>query len=59
MVLAFGLFASHSEFQLFVAVHAEHADGGAADRRFPDDVDAIPVEMLVPALLARMKQRGQ
>lgn len=59
MVLAFLLLASHAEFQLLVAVHAEHADGGAANLGLADDVNAIPSEMLVPVLLARVKERRQ
>lgn len=59
MAMTFGLFARHAELQLLGAVHAEHADSGAADIRFPDDVDSLPAEMLVPVLLARVKERGQ
>ena len=59
MVLAFGLFSSHAEFQLFIIVHAKHADGRATDIRFADDVDAFPTEMLIPAMLAWMKQRSE
>jgi hypothetical protein len=57
--LSLHLFPSHAEFQLLVAVHAEHADGGAANLGLADDVNAIPSEMLVPVLLARVKERGQ
>jgi hypothetical protein len=59
MALAFLSLASQAEFQLLVAVHAEHADGGAANLGLADDVNAIPSEMLVPALLARVKERRQ
>jgi len=43
---------------LFVTIHAEHADGGPPDIRFPDDMQAIPAEMVIPVLLARVKKQS-
>lgn len=46
----------HSQFQLLVAVHAKHADRRPTDLGASDDVDAIPLEMFVPPLLAGVKE---
>ena len=54
----FRLFASHAQFQLLVAVHAEHAEGGATDLRLADDVNSFPAEVVGPSLLAGVKERG-
>ena len=49
----------HAEFQLLVAVHAQHADGGAPDSRLTDEMDSVPVEMIAPSLLAGVEERGR
>lgn len=43
---------------MLVAVHAKHTDGRPPDVRSPDDVDAIPLKVIFPFLLAGMEQRG-
>jgi hypothetical protein len=50
------LLTRHAEFQLIVAVHAEHSDGGASDSSLTDEMDSVPAEMIVPALLAWMEE---
>ena len=49
---------SHAQFQLLVVVDAEHADGRSTDVRQSKNVDAIPAEMILPALLPGVKQQG-
>lgn len=48
--------SSHAKFELLVAVHTEHADGGSTDRGLADDVDSFPLEVVVPDLLAGMEE---
>jgi hypothetical protein len=53
-----GSLASHSQFQLLVAVHAEHANGRSSDVRPANDDDDLPMKMIIPALLARVIEQG-
>ena len=43
---------------MFVTVHAENANDGAAYLRLADDMEAIPAKMLGPLLLAGVKKWG-
>jgi hypothetical protein len=60
MIHGFGFrsFDYAAQFQLFVTVHAEHSDGGAADIRFAENLETLPAEMLMPVLLARVEKQG-
>lgn len=49
---------SHAQFQLLVVVDAEHADRRSTDVGHSKNADAIPAEMILPALLAGVKQQG-
>lgn len=50
--------ACRAQFQLFITVYAERSDGGAADIQFSDNVEAVPAEMFIPVLLARVEKQG-
>ena len=45
-----------SQLQLEFGIHIQNVDGRATDSRQPDNVYPIPFEVIVPAILTRMKQ---
>lgn len=50
---------THAKFQLLVAVHAENANGCATGSGFTNQMDSVPSEVILPALLPRVKQRSE
>lgn len=55
-------FQSHSntsrkpQGKLFLGIHVQHANSGAADRGFAHDIHAPPFKVIVPFVFSRMEQ---